>query len=106
MSFDSSFSWNSNLSSVPMGIGGLFLFDLMKMPPLLMSFEYCSMNSSTVALLKRTLREIGARLSLRVSVIVALPRKEEPETCPPRETPRCGWGMLLPTELRSPSFDR
>jgi hypothetical protein len=52
------------LRSVPTGIGD---FDLMKMPPRLMSVEYCSMNSSTVALLKRTFSETGARVSFRVS---------------------------------------
>ena len=48
MSRDSSFSWNSNFSSVPMDIGS---FCLMKIPPREMSMLYCSMNSSTVALL-------------------------------------------------------
>src|SRR4029453_16053916 len=75
MSLDSSFSWSSNFSSVPMAIGFL---DLMKRPPREMSLQYCSMNSSTVALLKRTLSETGARWSLRVSDIKHI----VPQNCP------------------------
>ena len=52
------------MSSVP---GGKGLSLLMKTPPLLRSAEYCSMNSSTVALLNRTLRETGALLLFRTS---------------------------------------
>ncbi len=64
MSGELSFSWNSNLRRVPGGRGSS---DLMKIPPLLMSEAYCSMNSSTVALLNLTLSETGARLDFRTS---------------------------------------
>src|SRR5438105_2482133 len=61
----------SNLISVP---GGKGVGVLMKIPPLDTSWEWFSMNSSTVALLYRTLRlTILARLSLRVSSVILGP---------------------------------